>query len=301
MPDENLMERVYEYLAPIALYPYRMVFSFPDLDDFQMTRLRGVWGRALHTLDRDVYCKIFEGGGSKQLATPRYLIRPSFRDGSSSDASGRADVAVDFIFWGATERDLDVVTRAWHIATQFGLGRERRPFEILHVEPRYLPVPTAGLSLALILQALADAGSPFAARFRTPVRLLEHGALISEPTFEELMKRVLNRLATIRLQSLDLFESQADSARPAELRPAFYSNVMELAKLYRASPWRGERYSFRRYSASQRAELELRGTLGGWELYAPLGALRPLVDAATVLGVGKSTTLGLGSLLLDYA
>lgn len=295
MSENVLLSRVYEWLEPILLYPYRFTFVFSNPEEFQISTLRGVWGRALKTVDETVYRKIFEGIGSKQLATPRYVIRPSFL--TKSDNDGR--IEVDFITWGASEDDLDVMTRAWNIATQFGFGRGRERFVLENSEPLYLPAPPQGLSLAKITKALSTVGEPYAARFETPVRFLERGVLIEEPTFEELIKRTIARLATIRLQTTKTF-NLADSGRPAELRPDFYAEIFELAKTFRASKWRGEKYAYRRYSGRQRMEVEMRGTVGGWELYEDLGDLRPLVDSATVLGVGKATALGLGRLALDY-
>ena len=295
MSENVLLSRVYEWLEPILLYPYRLTFVFSNPEEFQISTLRGVWGRALKTVDETVYRKIFEGIGSKQLATPRYVIRPSFL--TKSDNDGR--IEVDFITWGASEDDLDVMTRAWNIATQFGFGRGRERFVLENSEPLYLPAPPQGLSLAKITKALSTVGEPYAARFETPVRFLERGVLIEEPTFEELIKRTIARLATIRLQTTKTF-NWADSGRPAELRPDFYAEIFELAKTFRASKWRGEKYAYRRYSGRQRMEVERRGIVGGWELYEDRGELRPFVESATVLGVGKATALGLGRLALDY-
>ena len=295
MTESDLYSRVYEWLEPILLHPRRFTFVFSNPEEFQISTLRGVWGRALKAIDEDVYSKIFEGRGSKQLTTPRYVLR---RAGLSQESDDRR-IEVDFITWGASEEDLDVMTRAWNIATQFGFGRGRERFVLENSEPLYLPAPPQGLSLAKITKALSTVGEPYAARFETPVRFLERGVLIEEPTFEELIKRTIARLATIRLQTTKTF-NLADSGRPAELRPDFYAEIFELAKTFRASKWRGEKCAYRRYSGRQRMEVEMRGIVGGWELYEDLGDLRSLVDSATVLGVGKATVLGLGRLALDY-
>ncbi|MBQ9873414.1 MAG: CRISPR system precrRNA processing endoribonuclease RAMP protein Cas6 [Thermoguttaceae bacterium] len=295
MANDSLSERVYQWTDAILLYPYRLSFVFQNPEEFKISTLRGVWGRALKTLDEGVYSKIFEGSGSQQLATPRYLLRP----GNLLASPNEPRVEIEFIVWGASGNDLDIITRAWHIATQFGLGKERRTFALESSEYLYLPVPESGLSLSRIVRALETLGKPRSARFVTPVRLLELKRLIEEPTFETFIQRTIARLSVIRLQSLDRFEQTADKGRPAELRPDFYPELLELAKNYKASKWSGEKIAYQRYSGRQRAEVEMRGATGGWKLPEDLGDLRPLVEAATVLGIGKGTALGLGRLKLE--
>jgi len=280
-------------MAPITIYPYRTLFQFANPEDFQVSRLRGIWGRALNELDVRVYSEIFRGSGSKQLTTPRYILRVSDRQGEIE----LGEIALDFIVWGVTDAELDVMARAWNRAGRLGLGKERLPFRLERIDYLYAPIPRAGLSLAGLVKASLQASKQERARaieFPLPVRFLERQANVMEPTFEEFVKRTITRLATIRLQTTGEFVQGVDSRRPAELRPEFYADVMELANNFPTSPWRGARCDFQRYSASQRADLELRGIVGGWNLYADLGALKPLVVAAEVLHVGKTTTLGLG-------
>ena len=280
-------------MAPITIYPYRTLFQFENPEEFQVSTLRGIWGRALYELDVRIYSEIFRGAGSKQLATPRYILRVSDRQGEIE----LGEITLDFIVWGVSSAELDALARAWNLAGRFGLGKNRLPFRLKRIDFLYAPIPRSGLSLASLVQASIKASEQERARaieFPLPLRFLERQALIMEPTFEEFVKRTITRLATIRLQTTGEFSQSADSVRPAELRPEFYAEVMELANNFPTSPWRGSRCDFQRYSGSQRADLEMRGVVGGWNLYADLGALKTLVVAAEILHVGKTTTLGLG-------
>ncbi len=291
--ESNLSERILNWMEPITIYPYRTRFQFENPEEFQVSTLRGIWGRALHELDVRVYSEIFRGAGSKQSATPRYILRVSERQGEIE----LGEIALDFVVWGVSDAELDVMARAWNLAGRFGLGKNRLPFRLKRIDFLYAPIPQSGLSLARLVKASiqeSERARVRAIEFPLPLRFLERQAHVMEPTFEEFVKRTLARLSTIRLQTTGAFAQVADSGRPADFRPEFYAEVMELANNFPTSPWRGSRCDFQRYSGSQRADLEMRGVVGGWNLYADLGALKPLVVAAEILHVGKTTTLGLG-------
>jgi hypothetical protein len=69
--------------------------------------------------------------------------------------------------------------------------------------------------------------------------------------------------------------------------------LLELARP-RPSSWSGARLDLHRYSSRQEAEVELRGVSGVLELPEGVGALAPLLAAASWLHVGKGTVFGLG-------
>jgi hypothetical protein len=70
--------------------------------------------------------------------------------------------------------------------------------------------------------------------------------------------------------------------------------VLGHARACPAGPWRGRRLDLVRWSARQRAEVDLHGVAGDLDLPAGPGPLWPLLAAALWLHLGKGTTVGMG-------
>jgi hypothetical protein len=81
----------------------------------------------------------------------------------------------------------------------------------------------------------------------------------------------------------------------AKLRPA----LLEIARLVPSRPWSGGRLDLQRYSARQEAVLEMRGVAGHLELPEGLKSLWPLINALTMLHVGKGTVVGMGQVVVE--
>jgi len=251
--------------------------------------IRGTWGAALHGLDRPAYEGVFQGAASAGARVPGYLLRPAPADPVEAPA-------VEWILFGDAVCYDDTLLRAWDIASGMGLGRERSRFHTLRIRP----LRSDGAALApdrlphrwslghaqWPIDGAAET-SPCRLRFIAPLRMLRRGKLISSPTLSDIVVGTLRRL--------EAYAPAAVVQALKDLRPA----ALDLAAHTPATPWVGQRLDFERYSASQRAELDLRGFVGSLDLPEGPGEVWPLLAAALWLHIGKATVMGLGQLVVE--
>ena len=250
-------------------------------DDVPMTSplLRGVWGRALHTMDRSLYGLVFRPPAP---AVPLYVIRPA----DTGDA-------LEFLVFGKAVASLPRLLRAWDVASGMGLGPVRDPFRIESVETLNRegsctadwsapPVTTAGNLLS---------PSPCGAHrlvTATPLRI----ARKTDTTEYTEESPSLSRICVVLLRRI---ANLAGIQPPHGLIP----EVMHLADKLAPESLAGQRCDITRYSGSQKAELHLHAVMGALELPDGPGELAPLIQVADWLHVGKATNVGLGRLRLE--
>ncbi|MBM4001265.1 MAG: CRISPR system precrRNA processing endoribonuclease RAMP protein Cas6 [Planctomycetes bacterium] len=272
------------FLGGVYVLPYRVRLETPGVFA-TVPMLRGVWGAALHDLDRSVYDSVFapDGDGVGQRS-PGYLLRAAPPDPAIAPA-------MDWILIGETARRPDLqetLWRAWDIASGMGLGPHRIRF---HLRDRWA-IDSNGMRLgAPRAWSLAevrpfhdgDPGTtPLRLRFDAPVRLIRQGRLIDRPGLPDIIVSVCRRIRAF-----------LPSARHAEWDAAS-RDWIETSRQVPAEPWVGDRLDLMRYSARQHSELELRGVAGRLDLPGGPGALWPLLAAAQWLHIGKGTVMGLG-------
>ncbi len=227
------------------------------------------------------YDKVFEGG---ELKIPRYLMRPAALE-------VRPAPAIEFLVFGepVAEAD-DAVWAAWDRASDMGLGPDRQPFRIGAAVPlawdetslrpaRVQP----GFSLAPLPWPVNPPESGCRLVFPSPLRLIHQRRLVTRPTPADLAIAALRRIQALAGNHPDaeaLWQSRQD--------------WIERARSIPCEPWEGRRLDLVRYSASQHAELELRGVAGSLTFPAGPGPLTSLLKAAVWLHLGKGTVMGLG-------
>lgn len=244
------------------------------------------------------------GGGT---SAPAYVIRPAPPDPVFAPA-------VDWILIGdAVQYDFPLC-RAWDIASGMGLGPERRRFHIrrwlaLQPDGRAVEhaVPWALNEARWLAVARPDQQSPSVAagssptsqfdeispdqpcrlHFTSPLRLMRQGRLIETPTLPDLIVAACRRVAAYLPPAA------------AEEWKGITEDATDAARSTPASSWEGERLDLHRYSARQRAELDLRGVSGWLELPRGPGPLWPILASAQWLHLGKGTVMGLGQLLVE--
>jgi len=123
--------------------------------------------------------------------------------------------------------------------------------------------------------------------FPTPLRLRRHGRLIERPTLPDIVVAAGRRIAAFVPDDYRVFWR------------ALTGQLLDLSRSVPAGTWQGERCDLVRYSGSQSCELELHGVTGSLQLPAGVGALWPLLAAATWLHLGKGTVMGLGQLVIE--
>jgi hypothetical protein len=282
--------------------------------------LRGVWGAALCDLDEDVYHAVFapnehgsQAGGDGRRARPDagggqtsaagYVLRPAPPDPQFAPA-------VEWILIGqAIEHDV-ALCRAWDIASGMGLGPQRRRFHLrkaLALQSDGNPVEGGNawrLSDARFPSAPDQDspghspqgpapkepvsgrvnGSPCRLTFPAPVRLIRHGRLIEAPTLADIIVSACRR---VRAYLPPALHAEWDSLS---------REALEHSRSIPAASWRGRRLDLHRYSATQRAEVDLRGVTGSIDLPQGPGEVWPLLAASQWLHLGKGTVMGLGEL-----
>lgn len=272
------------FLRHIPLLPRRLLLHTSGVLA-TVPMLRGTWGAALHDLDPVAYQEVFHPG-EQPHAVPAYVMRPAPPDPQFAPA-------LDWILIGPAIAHDATLRRAWDIASGMGLGPERRRF---HLRDCRLLDP-AGQSTANMTDPwhnaapwtldrarwpLDDPHTPCRLTFFAPLRLLRQKRLIERPTLADLTVAATRRIgAYLPGEHHHGWENLAREA-------------LEYSRHVPAGEWAGQRLDLHRYSASQKADLDLRGVAG--TLYLPAGPqeLAPLLTAALWLGLGKSTILGLG-------
>lgn len=313
----SLTEEILDWLEPLRIWPYRLTFRFPSDAEYEIPRLRGVWGRALHLLDEELYRKVFEGTGPVNLKTPQYIIRPSDEGASASRSvqKGIRRESVDFITWGTVSANKKLsgeyvtrtdwllrLIRAWDIASGMGIGKNRYPFVLERVEKIAPFSDSGGISIVKMIQKRSFSPTlPCRVEFSVPVRIMNGRQLCYEPDLAMIVQATLIRCALLRLQSTGEINSYKASSSPTAILPDFSERLSAEVERIAAGPWIGEPIVTRRYSGRQKNEIDLYGAVGGLELQQGCGALALILAAAEIIHIGKSTTLGLGRLRLQFS
>ncbi len=307
---ESIVEKTLHWLSPLRLCPYRLTFQFPMNAEYEIPRLRGVWGCALHLLDEKCYRTVFEGTGPANLKTPCYLIRPSDLNVEPvpPPRNGFQRESVDFITWGVSPDNSDGVEndgsaallRAWDIASGMGIGKERLPFVLERVEKITPFSAPNGISIVQMICGRSFPEShPCRLFFPVPVRITNERRSNYSPNLTMIVQAALARCALLRLQSTGELDSFTGSTSPSSILPDFADEILAEAARLEMGEWTGTPIITHRYSGRQKVEIDLPGTIGGFDLPSGCGALGPILAAATIVHVGKSTTIGLGRLCLQ--
>lgn len=321
MNAEPLTERLLAILGHLRILPRRILLDTPGVLA-TIPMLRGVWGAALHELDPAVYRAVFapnEGSpvpaarrpastlaahvaaarkrqdmaglprgetaeGAKRTgptAPASYVLRPAPPDPHFAPA-------MEWILIGDAMGHDAVLCRAWDIASGMGLGPQRRRF---HLRRALVLRPDGTGVEGGDAWRLREAAWPLypgcqACRlvFPSPLRLIRYGRLIEQPTFSDIVIAACRRVRAYL---------------PPNLHATWDALSREALEASRSVPfhaWQGGRLDLHRYSASQAAELDLRGVAGWLELPAGPGPLWPLLAASQWLHVGKGSVMGMGQL-----
>ena len=263
-------------LRDVRILPFRLRLDV-DREIVTVPMLRGVWGRALHMLDHDIYDLVF----TERHGGPFYVCRPA-------DVQPSRGAEIEWFLFGPAVANADLLRRAWDTAGGMGYGKAREPFAVrkaVALDPDRREQPSAKpWTMDRVTWPLAGNSerTPCVVEFSFPVRLMRQGRLIEEPA-----------LADISVAALRRFETLGAKVKEADLST---QSVAEIARGIASHPWTGERLDFHRYSGRQRVEVEQRGVAGSLILPDGPGSLWPLLAAAQWTHVGKGCVMGMGRL-----
>jgi hypothetical protein len=182
-------------------------------------------------------------------------------------------LAFDLLLFGqAAELEPYAVLAIERMAAR-GLGRDRFPFSLDRVTREAAMTPAAH-----------PFGRPRAVlRFLTPTRLKAGDRLLPTVDFRGLVFTVLRRTLEI-----------AHFHVPGAAINWTFRPLLEKAGTVRVVDRRLRWHDWERYSNRQQTRMTLGGFVGEMEIAGDLEPFGPLLRAAEVLHVGKSTTFGLG-------
>lgn len=229
-----------------------------------------------------------------------YILRPAPPDPEFAPA-------VDWLLIGPAVTQDATLCRAWDVASGMGLGPQRRRFHLrrtvgLHPEGKLAEPASAwplnesrwwgcaaknSRSTAPHGMAVLPPDQPCRLVFPSPLRLIHRKRLIQSPTLADVVVA-----ACRRVQAYLPVEHQA-AWEPIRRQ------ALEQARRTPTGRWQGQRLDLHRYSASQRADLELRGVTGFLPLPRGPGELWPLLAAARWLHLGKGTVMGMGQMEVE--
>ena len=273
-------------LSHIPVRARRLLLTTPGVEA-TVPMIRGVWGAALHRLDRQAYREAFEGGANASSRTPGYILRPAPPDPDTAPA-------IEWISLGPALACDSALVNAWKMAARMGLGPRRRPFDIRSVislhpgrdaQTGKTPAPAWTLDKAVAGSPIRE-NDPCALVFNAPLRLIRKSRIVSRPALRDIVIGGLRRVRalapeTIRHEMKRLWEPSLDIAEKTNARA-----------------WRGQRLDLIRWSARQQTEIELRAVAGSIELPDGPGPLLPLFAALQWIHIGKGASIGLGQLTL---
>ena len=275
--DEQ-MQALRSCLAGLRVRAWRLHLETPRVQA-TVPMLRGVWGAALHELDRTLYERLFTGGDRER---PMYLMRPA-------PPWVRPSPAVEFFLFGQAEPAVEETAwSAWERALHRGLGADRAPARLVEVRPlawdgtaltpgRVQP----GFTLYPLPWPAGPADRPCQLVFPGPVRVLRDKQLIDQPALPDLVIAALRRV-----------EALAGPAAESVWRAR--QQWLNLARRQPVSGMIWAPLDLVRYSGRQHREVELCGVTGEVDLPEGPGTLVDLLAAAMWLHVGKGTVMGLG-------
>lgn len=285
---QTFADNLLDWLRPLRVRALRMEFFCAKSVPLSISMLRGVWGRALHQINRDTFDIVFEGKGPPSRRQPLYIIRPH----AAFCGDDPRRISIEWLVWDdAADKFFDQLREAWDVAGAMGLADRRAPFVVTASEPLF-GGDDVSTSLTDIVYTMRESAEPCRLAFPIPLRLMRHGRLVTEPTFVDLIEATFFRLSPF------LASAATESRNPKDLWPPFAEALVALATTVLATKWEGEPVMWERYSGRQKSEVQQSGVIGSLSLCDGCGILWPLLAAASVLHLGKATVMGLGRLVI---
>lgn len=311
-------------LTLLRVLPLRFTAAALDpleLSAFPSSTLRGVFGHALkdtvcvvahrdcdscHLAHACVFPYLFETrppADSARLKGAPAAPHPYRLQLDDSDRTVAVDETFEFdltLIGRATEL-LPAILAAVERAGERGLTSRRQRFAVRRIEARPigaapLPVLTAGTGVTLpeagakVWRIPPLAGSPqrVEVRFASPVRLQHDGRFARDVPFHVLVRSLLRRASSL-LEFHEGIDLQLDFRGLIGRAEAVVVERADLRKENRL-----------RYSSRQQRMMNLIGLRGAVTYRGDVGPFAPLLALGEAVGVGKSTTFGLGSMVVSW-
>jgi hypothetical protein len=253
---------------------------------------------------RCAYCYIFEGVPPEDRSIMRlypsipqpFVIR--VQNSEPQEVRSGDPFTFGLRLFGHAIQFFPYITYAFLEIGQEGLGKDRVPFTIEKItqptqaQPLYhteshsiLPLQSQTISL----DSDQNGNGSVSIRFVTPTRIREDGKDSSHVDCLSLMKAAVRRISI-----MDYFYGHK---RFHSLNP---SVIFDQASQVPSTDIQIQQQQIQRYSGRQKKVMELRGFTGtAWFSNVP-GSIVRLFRLAELLHLGKSTSFGFGSIVVDY-
>lgn len=127
------------------------------------------------------------------------------------------------------------------------------------------------------------------------LRLIKKAPLNPRLTLRDILVATLTRLGFLRVVAVsDDRENLVFPPVPSRLHPDFAPENLDYADTIPSEPWTGIPNSLDRYSGRQKKTISLKGTSVAFTFPQGLGALAPLMAAASTTHLGKGSVYGMG-------
>jgi len=267
---------------------YAWSFHFRAIDpltfppSFATNTLRGALGLAFRNTDLSAYTRIFAPAsdasareGLRDLPRP-FVLRAAALDGLSLQPDEKFRLGIH----NFDERHpaLHQFTRAFELLGRTGLGPAKARVELESVSSRHLTLPA-------VLDA-ENTSSRLTVRFLTPTELKVGSAVATQPHFDVLIARTMERIDNLRRLygdgslDIDLAEALAIAGTVSIMQSKLHH-----VKAHRRSGRTGQAHPLGGFAGEVRYE-------------GPVGRFLQMLRIAEWTGVGRQTTWGKGTIEL---
>ncbi|MCP1137378.1 CRISPR system precrRNA processing endoribonuclease RAMP protein Cas6 [Paenibacillus polysaccharolyticus] len=267
------------------------------LPAFLGSTLHGVVGWTLAQHSPESYAYVFEnrrlGGATQDIVNP-YIIEPP-RPKSVYFAGD--SLCFRLILLGDAVRYAQHIVSAFVQVHQFGIGAERKPFELIDILQgnQYGSIWQGGkmdIEAATLenISAFAQQDQAFwcSTQFLTPVRIRRGGALVQEINVPTIIRSITRRVQTLT-ERYGGHINEATSIQACELASEIQlgSSALFLNQMHR-------------YSSRKKDSVDWSGMLGALNFEGELTPLTPWLNAARILHIGRNSTFGCGQIEAIY-
>ncbi|WP_042473187.1 CRISPR system precrRNA processing endoribonuclease RAMP protein Cas6 [Bacillus ndiopicus] len=202
----------------------------------------------------------------------------------------------EITLFGDANKRMELIVEMIRRMEQFGWGAERIPFKLLKISDAtnhklvwYDNKKWLQNAIRHPLHCTEQQASHAFMQFAVPLRLQKSKRLITEPSFEDIIRAVTRRISLL---------SHAYAGHQLE-----WDNEAMLteARGVKTSKAKWQVDEFKRYSMNQKNNELLLETITGWACYeGDITPFTPLLQAGQLLHIGRNPTHGFGRYTIDY-
>ncbi|WP_107841097.1 CRISPR system precrRNA processing endoribonuclease RAMP protein Cas6 [Metasolibacillus meyeri] len=202
----------------------------------------------------------------------------------------------EITLFGQASQRMELIVEMLRRIEQFGWGSERIPFTLLKItNPStqklvyYNKKKWIENAVRHPLDCMEQQASHAFIQFAVPLRLEKSKQLITEPSFEDIIRATTRRISLL---------SHAYAGHQLEWDE---EEMLAEAREIKTNKAQWQADEFRRYSMNQKNNELKMETITGWACYeGDITPFTPLLQAGQILHIGRNPTHGFGRYTIDY-